>query len=381
MKKILILTEFYRPNPGGMEGFITGIARNWNKDSVYVCIVSGKSSLFSIKNNHISFDLNETYPLARYPLPRKNFSYFREKQVFNNSISQIVETFQPDHILAVSVSSRFHDLLKSFRIPYSLILNGVDLWKPFSMKGIFYKNLIRNASNIFTISYYLKLQIKKKIPYIPFEKIIVLPPAVDCFVKEKAVKNKKQFFAYGTQNTKIFIALGPLLPWKGIDCAVKAVGMLDEAIREKMHLLIVGSGPDYIYLDELIRLKHLERYVTMTGFVGEEMLASLLNSSHVFIQPNRNLRDGGQGHSLSLMEACCHGLPVITGRTGGVQELVEDEKNGFLVDPENINEISLRMKDFILSDSLRKKMGLNAKKKAKSEFSFKILCSYINQNI
>ena len=383
MRKILILSDLYRPLPGGMESFLTGIARNWEKDSVYVCIVSRKNQNSASVQNNLEFDLNENYSITRLDSSSGGFSFFSRKKILRDSFARILDTFSPDHILISTASLNIADLIHSVKrnISYSVILNGNDVPKVKGIRGLLYRKFLKEATGFYTLSNYLKLQIKSSLAYIPFSKIHVLPPAIDYRKEKKMPGSKPQDIRALLKNKKIFLSLGPLLSWKGIDSVIKALDLLDKNIRDKIHFFIVGSGPEFIFLQELVRLKKLEATVTMTGFLPDAQIALLMDLSHVFIQPNRNTYEGGQGLSVSLLEALSTGLPAIVGRSGGMQEVVEDGVNGFVVESGDIEQLAVKMSELTVSDSLRNKMSRNAKNKARIEFNIRKLCQFIDATI
>ena len=70
------------------------------------------------------------------------------------------------------------------------------------------------------------------------------------------------------------------------------------------------------------------------NYVPMEEMPSFYGGLHVYV-----CASSSEGFSLSVLEAASCGVPIITTRVGGMKELIEDGKNGFLVD-RDVNSIS-----------------------------------------
>ena len=81
----------------------------------------------------------------------------------------------------------------------------------------------------------------------------------------------------------------------------------------------------------------------------------ILSASDIYLQPSRT-----EAISLSIMEALCHGLPIIASNVGGVPEVVNNGSNGFLVEPEDINALSNAMSEMVNSPQKRAEMGVES---------------------
>ncbi|MCX7595896.1 MAG: glycosyltransferase, partial [Fischerella sp.] len=75
-------------------------------------------------------------------------------------------------------------------------------------------------------------------------------------------------------------------------------------------------------------------------------------TANVFVLPSYN-----EALPLALLEAMAWGLPVITTDVGGISEFVTPDKNGLLVTPGNIQQISAAIQSLIENESLRLCLG------------------------
>ncbi len=122
------------------------------------------------------------------------------------------------------------------------------------------------------------------------------------------------------------ITVGRLAPWKNIDTIIDAMNLLRLA-DIKFHLFIVGSGDLYDELNEKILNLNLDNYITLTGQKNPLELKEYYKKSHIYIQAS-----GYEGLPHVLLEAINYELLVISTPIGGSNEILEDGKNGLILD-------------------------------------------------
>ena len=96
-----------------------------------------------------------------------------------------------------------------------------------------------------------------------------------------------------------------------------------------------------------------------TGKVAQDQLASWYAAGDVFAMPCRT-RVGGwdvEGLGIVFLEASATGLPVVVGNSGGAVDAVIDGETGFLVDGNNLNEITARLIELLSDRDLCIQMG------------------------
>jgi glycosyltransferase involved in cell wall biosynthesis len=114
------------------------------------------------------------------------------------------------------------------------------------------------------------------------------------------------------------LAAGRLVPVKGFDVLVAALGRIPSAARPA--LVIAGEGPQKSRLAKLahgagVRLR-------LVGLLGQRALAEHMAAAELFVHPCRTLDNGrGEGMPLVVREALACGLPVIASASGGLGEL------------------------------------------------------------
>jgi glycosyltransferase involved in cell wall biosynthesis len=119
-------------------------------------------------------------------------------------------------------------------------------------------------------------------------------------------------------------------------------------------MVIAGSG-DIQGARDLIIFLGLENKVSVRPWLNPQERDELLFSSDVFLLPSYN-----EGLPMSMLEAMAFGLPVIVTPVGGIPEIVIHGREGLIVLPGHIDELSHAMKLLIDDKKKREEMGKQA---------------------
>ena len=76
-----------------------------------------------------------------------------------------------------------------------------------------------------------------------------------------------------------------------------------------------------------------------------------------------------EGLPYVLLEAGINSLPIVASDTGGINEIVENYKNGFLIKPKDVNGFLLALERLINYKELRNEFCVNIKNKIISNFN------------
>jgi glycosyltransferase involved in cell wall biosynthesis len=124
---------------------------------------------------------------------------------------------------------------------------------------------------------------------------------------------------------------GRLIEKKGLKTTLRSFARFRKEFPAA-RLTIAGEGPQLEELQSLARELQIDGAVDFVGFVSQEELRELLDSSHIFLHPSETGRDGNQeGVPNSMLEAMASGLPVFATRHGGIPEAIENKVSGILV--------------------------------------------------
>lgn len=129
-------------------------------------------------------------------------------------------------------------------------------------------------------------------------------------------------------------------------------------------LVLVGQGELEDDVKNYVKTKKLENNVVFYGTVDSSY--KVLNEADMFILPSK-----WEGIPMTIIEALGTGLPVIAANVGGIPDMIENNKDGFIC--ESIDEYSDCINNLIKNQKLREKIGKNAIKKS-FEFSSSMMC-------
>lgn len=152
--------------------------------------------------------------------------------------------------------------------------------------------------------------------------------------------------------------VGRLVDVKGVDLLIEAVARLKEELP--IDLTIVGYGEKRADLEKQVRGLSLTEYVHFEG--SQRNVGLYYKSANVFVYPSICKEVFG----ISIVEAMAYGLPVIANDVGGISEIIDDGKNGYLTNEADPMEIARLLKNiytiYINGDSIN--MINNAKYRA-----------------
>ena len=115
------------------------------------------------------------------------------------------------------------------------------------------------------------------------------------------------------------LAAGRLVPIKGFDLLVTAIGRIPAVVRPA--LVIAGEGSEKTRLAKLARESGVR--LQLAGLLGQRALADCMAAADLFVHPCRTLAGGrSEGMPLVVREALACGLPVIASASGGLGELL-----------------------------------------------------------
>ena len=139
-----------------------------------------------------------------------------------------------------------------------------------------------------------------------------------------------------------------------------------------LHYLIVGKGPDEPRLRALTAELGIGAAVTFVGYVPDDQLPDFYNLCDLFVMPNRQEEEDGdiEGFGMIFMEASAAGKAVVGGRSGGTADAVQHGVTGFLVNPQDVDELTATLKLLLASVDLRQKLGLAGSRRARAEFGW-----------
>ncbi len=165
------------------------------------------------------------------------------------------------------------------------------------------------------------------------------------------------------------VFVGRMLYAKGVKEFVEVAKILKKK-HNNLEFLLVGpldnENPSAVPEKEI---KNWEEE-GLVKYLGERKdIKEILSSSSIFVFPSFY----GEGVPKALLEAGAMSLPLVTTDTPGCREVVEDNVNGFLVEPQNSKDLAEKIEILINDKDLRKRFGKASREKIVKEFDEKII--------
>lgn len=253
-------------------------------------------------------------------------------------------------------------LKQTIGIPYFITLHGYEYKYIIDIKTIqLTKQALDNANNIFSASSEVIENIKEKVNIDIDDRYIYMPNAV----------NQINFHTIQKKNNKQKILfVGRLAKEKGLEFLFKA--MLFFRNRSDIELHIIGSGFLQNWCENFINDNKMENIIKMCGQMDHIDVIKKMCDSSIMIIPSIY-----ESMPTVLLEAMVVGKPIIVTNVYGVNNAIENMKDGIIIEQANTTEIVKNIELLLADQQLCEFLGKNAKEKALNNF----LWSHISKKI
>jgi len=244
-------------------------------------------------------------------------------------------------------------------------------------RKVFLKEIILKAKKVIVSSLdYAENSDIKELLKVHSSVFVEIPNGVDTEKFSPREKDRNLLKELGISEEKIILFVGGLDSahyFKGVNYLIDVLGYVK---HDHVKLVIVGGGNLLNYYKEYAESKSLGRKILFTGFVPDEKLPQYYNLSNIIVLPSV---DKSEAFGITLIEAMACGKPVVASNLPGVRTVVEDGKNGFLVNMRNPADIAAKIDIILRSDEMAKAMGQTGRKKAVEKYSWSKIISQVEE--
>ena len=252
---------------------------------------------------------------------RLNFSLLHK-------LGKVIRKYKIDLIHTHLFGSSFYGSLASFlfRVPVVATFHGIPDWHPEDLFNKLKLYIIYgNAKATIFVSEYLKRYFEDIASRYPKNSLCIYNGVSLPKNQKTDVKGAKQRLGFAEEDTLI-TSVGNIKPIKGYDILLRAARtVLDQLPDIKF---VVAGAP--IIDDDYQNLLRLRSDLELDGsffFIGyQENPEIVLKASDLFV-----LSSISEGFSLSIVEAMAHKLPIVATKSGGPEEILENDITGRLV--------------------------------------------------
>jgi N-acetyl-alpha-D-glucosaminyl L-malate synthase BshA len=243
---------------------------------------------------------------------------------------------------------------QSIMIPFITTLHGTDITlvgkNPAYKPAVSFS--INHRSYVTAVSESLKKDTEELFDL--KNSIEVIPNFVNLKGYDREPKDKRQCFA--NDNETIFCHVSNFRPVKKVLDVIKVFKKVQD--QRNSVLIMVGDGPDRNIAEKLSRDLGIWDKVIFRGKTYD--VQSMLGISDIFLLPSST-----ESFGLSALEAMASHVPVIASNVGGLSEVVDHNKNGFL---ENIGDVESMAEDALsLIDNKEKMINFSNSAREKAE--------------
>ena len=175
-------------------------------------------------------------------------------------------------------------------------------------------------------------------------------------VKDGVVVKVDGLKVKGEERINRIISVGRLYPQKDQKMMIEAFAKVSERFPD-WKLVIFGEGPEREALESLVERLKIQDKVSLPG--RSENIIDELKKSKIFC-----LSSVYEGMSNALVEAICVGLPIVTTKVSGTEELIKNGENGFIVNIGDKESMAKALTKIIEDENLQNQFSENNKAQA-----------------
>ena len=298
--------------------------------------------------------------ISDYPL----FDYTPYEQVLTSKLVDVVKYEKLDllhvHYAIPHASAAYmaQQILKSqgINIPFITTLHGTDITlvgKDPSFHPVITFS-INNSNKTTAVSESLKQDTLK---LFDIQKEIDVIPNFICYNEYQLPNNEKYKKRFAPNHEFIITHVSNFRKVKRIEDVVKIFENLSNQLNCK--LILVGDGPERHKIEHQCREKFKADQVIFLGNLKSTI--EVLNISDLFLLPSEK-----ESFGLAALEAMASGVPVISTISGGIPEVIENGKNGYLSKIGDTDDMANNAMKILSTKETHQQFKENAQKRAQS---------------
>lgn len=196
---------------------------------------------------------------------------------------------------------------------------------------------------------------------------------LESFKPSEALRARGRALIGAGKETPVLFTAARLVAWKGHELAIRALPEFPGA-----YYVIAGTGENRARLEEAAREAGVESRVRFLGTVTGDDVPMYLNACDAYIQPSV----GYEALGLSIVEALACGIPAIGSRNGGITEIIEDGRNGYLFEKGNAHDLRDKLR-LVLEhrEELRKNCRASVAEKFTWEYTARELLASAGESV
>ncbi len=210
--------------------------------------------------------------------------------------------------------------------------------------------LLKGARSLIVASEYMSSELQRA--GLPAERIDVIPyftRSGTAAIEPAGLSLKVAAFWAGAETFKLFTPARLVLPDKGVDYLLTALGQLPQEAK----LVIAGNGPALAWLERKAHEEGLSGRVHFNAWTSAEEIEGLYAACDLVVFPSI----WNEPFGLVGIEAMAHRKPVVAFDVGGVREWLRPEETGLLVTVRDAHALALAVDELRRDPARRERFG------------------------
>lgn len=367
MKKTLIVTLEYPPQIGGIATYVHDLADALDpKQTIVLAPWHAESA---------AGDSQRKYRVVRKKLLFPFFIWPRWIRlcwiVWRLVKKEGIERIMIHHVLPAGYAGVVTKLFK--KVPFLLFSHGTDLivgtntaWK----RGMVAR-VARRAEQIIFNSESLKHRFLRVLPQFEHISMVLYPcPEVTFLAPPPEQELQTLREQYALEGKRVLLSISRLDEGKGFPHLIR---IMPELVKYYPDLvwLILGDGPKWKETLEMIYKNELQNVIRYVGLVPHETLKPYYYLADVFALLTHPDEGKEEGLGLVFLEAAAAGLPVVAGKSGGVEEAVIHGQTGLVFDVhQQLPDITKALIELLGNKEYAKQLGKTAQNRIQKDFQW-----------
>jgi glycosyltransferase involved in cell wall biosynthesis len=163
----------------------------------------------------------------------------------------------------------------------------------------------------------------------------------------------------------LILFFGRIWEYKGLEYLIRAEPLISARVPG-VRILIAGRGEDFSRYSRM--MANPNRFIVHNEFISDERAAEYFQRASIVVLPYIEASQSGV-----IPMAYSAGKPVVATTVGGLPEMVEHGRTGYLVAPRDETQLADAVVALLLDTPLRRQMGANGKRKIETECSPQVI--------
>jgi len=362
---IWIFTLGYPGQDGGIAVYAQEVASGLYRAGEEVMVLAG-----NVNPDDVILDQGSPFTILRFPRVRNKLCnlFFRFRVLVTawrmREPRFVIATEWFSAGIVVWVLSHF------IRLPYIVVAHGNEILrcKGRLMLRWLLAHVLTRAERVVAVSRYTQHMIEELVEGLP---VNFIPNGVSLESVRSNRGPENLLKQLGLHDEQIILSLGRLIQRKGHDMVLEALPTVLEAFPEAIWL-IAGKGSYQSILQQKIRAMGLRDHVRLLGYIDKADKGDYFRLSDVYVLVSRTIESENEveGFGITYLEASACKIPIVAGRSGGVEDAVVDGVTGILVDPYSPPAIAKAIIRLLSDKEYARRLGENGYQRAVQQYSW-----------